>query len=338
MSSATATLFKKFKLVDDQEIGRLVEKYLRDYDPALRVLANSHREMEGYLARNDLSPEEKFSLFKSNQQRFSKLKVPPAEVPIAPMFGMNIPLAPALAPPALNAPNPADAQANIALPLNAVPPPPLLNQAAPLAQQLEAIPKPAAATETTAPAAAVKTKSGGKSPPHTRSLTATAAKAKLGSSAKALLGGNSEDGVDTFKDTHEANPSPFSKKYLPDVSDNAIHVQKLDLITSLIYKHPELISNDHQTGELVLNGKTLQGTSFSDMLFSLYEKKGTQNLLGQKDFLKQLANILKAEGGQVKPEQVITKRDLVSEVKGLMTSTSQHGSGFQKRKFPFALH
>ena len=131
--------------------------------------------------------------------------------------------------------------------------------------------------------------------------------------------------------------SLFSDKFLPDVTDNQAHVQKLNLITSLIYKHPELVSNDHNTGELVLEGKTLTGTSFSDILLSLYDKKGNANLTGQKAFLKQVAKILKLEGEQVKPEQVITKRDLAAEVKGLMTG-SQQGSGFNKRKLPFSLH
>ena len=65
-------LFKKLKVIDEQEVGRMVEKYLRQYDPALRLLANTHQEMGSILARNDLTPEEKFSLFKCNQQLFFK--------------------------------------------------------------------------------------------------------------------------------------------------------------------------------------------------------------------------------------------------------------------------
>ena len=59
-------------------------------------------------------------------------------------------------------------------------------------------------------------------------------------------------------------------------------------------------------------------------------------MTGQKAFLKQVAKILKLEGEHVKPEQVITKRDLAAEVKGLMTG-SQKGTGYNKRKLPLPL-
>ena len=342
---STSALYKKLKLVDDQEIGRLFEKYLREYDPALRVLANSHREMETILGRKDLSPEEKFSLFKSNQQRFSKLKVPPAEVPFGPTVGMNLPLAPAPAP-AAAAPIPIPA-ADVLVP-NA----PAMNMPGPLtmANLLEAaaadapphhpVPlavKQAPGTVDLAATAAhgSKFKAAHVSPPHTRGLSAT--RKNLATTLSALGAAKSEDADETFEDTTDTQASPFSKKYLPDVGTNATHVQKLNLITALIYKHPELITNDHRTGELVLEGKTLTGSSFSDILSSLYEKKGTQNLAGQKEFLKEVAKLLKVEGAKVKPDQLISKKELIAEVKGHL-GTEQVGSGFRKRKLPFALH
>lgn len=75
-------LFKKLKLIDEQEIGRLVEKRLKEYDPGLRSLANMYREMDGVMNREDLAPEEKLALYKTTHQRFSNMKAPKPEIDI----------------------------------------------------------------------------------------------------------------------------------------------------------------------------------------------------------------------------------------------------------------
>ncbi|KAF0147100.1 MAG: hypothetical protein FD143_3110 [Ignavibacteria bacterium] len=65
---------KKLKLVDEQELTRLIEKQIRQYDPGLKVLANLRQEMDTVMEREDLLPEEKLALYKSAQLRFVKVK------------------------------------------------------------------------------------------------------------------------------------------------------------------------------------------------------------------------------------------------------------------------
>ena len=74
--AATSALFKRLKLIDEQELNRLVEKQLREYDPTIRSLATLHREMQEIEGRSDLTPEEKVALLSATQQRFSQLKFP----------------------------------------------------------------------------------------------------------------------------------------------------------------------------------------------------------------------------------------------------------------------
>ena len=69
-----ATSFQKLKLVDEQELGHLIEKQIRQYNPTLKVLANIYQEMDTAMGREDLLPEEKLALYKNAQQRFAKIK------------------------------------------------------------------------------------------------------------------------------------------------------------------------------------------------------------------------------------------------------------------------
>ncbi|KAF0144314.1 MAG: hypothetical protein FD143_3390 [Ignavibacteria bacterium] len=68
------TTLKKLKLVNEQELTRLIEKQIRQYDPGLKVLANIQHEMDTVMEREDLLPEEKLALYKSAQLRFAKIK------------------------------------------------------------------------------------------------------------------------------------------------------------------------------------------------------------------------------------------------------------------------
>ena len=73
MNSA-ANIFKKLKLIDEQEIQRLVEKQLKEYDPVLRTLGKLQREMDSVLDRDDLSAEDKQGLYQANLGKFLSMK------------------------------------------------------------------------------------------------------------------------------------------------------------------------------------------------------------------------------------------------------------------------
>jgi len=66
-------LFKKYRLVDENEIERIIEKRLRQYDPTIHSMALMKKEMTDNLTQQNLFPEEKLALYKANQNRFGQL-------------------------------------------------------------------------------------------------------------------------------------------------------------------------------------------------------------------------------------------------------------------------
>ena len=66
--SASSAIFKRLKLLDEQELDRLIEKQIRQYDPNLRGMVALRKEMDQGMCREDLNPEERIALYKSAQQ------------------------------------------------------------------------------------------------------------------------------------------------------------------------------------------------------------------------------------------------------------------------------
>ena len=71
----TAVSIKKFKLMTEEELDRLKQKHLSDYNPELRTLAHLQDEIESVLMQNGVTTnEEKQSLLQTLQQRFNAIK------------------------------------------------------------------------------------------------------------------------------------------------------------------------------------------------------------------------------------------------------------------------
>ena len=70
----SSPIFKRLKLLDEQDLDRLIEKQIRQYDPYLRGMVAMRKEMDDVMCREDLIPEERIPLYKSGQQRFFKLR------------------------------------------------------------------------------------------------------------------------------------------------------------------------------------------------------------------------------------------------------------------------
>jgi len=69
--------FKKLKLVSEDELQRLKEKQIRDYDPKIKKLAFLQSEMDLLLNEDSgLNTEERLKLFQAAQQRFESFKAP----------------------------------------------------------------------------------------------------------------------------------------------------------------------------------------------------------------------------------------------------------------------
>ena len=77
-----SSLFKRLKLIDEQELTRIVEKQIKEYNPGIRSLANLQQEMDGVVNNEGISPVEQLALYQSAQQRFRKIKIPDTKNPV----------------------------------------------------------------------------------------------------------------------------------------------------------------------------------------------------------------------------------------------------------------
>ena len=75
--------FQKARLVNEEELSRLVEKQIREYNPNLRILGQIQLQQESILNNPRLSSDDKLQLFKKLQQRFSHMKHVSLAAPIA---------------------------------------------------------------------------------------------------------------------------------------------------------------------------------------------------------------------------------------------------------------
>lgn len=65
-------LYKKLKLVDEDELHRLIEKQIREYNPELKAMVDRKLDMHKVLDQKDLTPEQKLLLLDANKQQFSQ--------------------------------------------------------------------------------------------------------------------------------------------------------------------------------------------------------------------------------------------------------------------------
>ncbi len=75
--------FQKARLVNEEELSRLVEKQIREYNPNLRILGQIQLQQESILNNPRLSSDDKLQLFKKLQQRFSTMKHVSIAAPIS---------------------------------------------------------------------------------------------------------------------------------------------------------------------------------------------------------------------------------------------------------------
>ena len=65
--------FRKLQLVSEEEINRLKQKQLSQYDPQLRAAAFLQSEIDDILTNKDMDAQRKTTLFQTAQQRFASL-------------------------------------------------------------------------------------------------------------------------------------------------------------------------------------------------------------------------------------------------------------------------
>lgn len=88
------TTFKKMALVSEDEILRMKQKEIREYNPEIRTLAFIQTEIDDLLNNKDMSVEDKLLLIQSAQKRFSQL-APSRLKTIAPYSSSKVVIQPA---------------------------------------------------------------------------------------------------------------------------------------------------------------------------------------------------------------------------------------------------
>lgn len=66
--------YRRLTLIAEDELARLRQRQVRDYNPTLATMAQIQDEMTQTLARKDLSAEQKLKLLSAAQSRFQQLK------------------------------------------------------------------------------------------------------------------------------------------------------------------------------------------------------------------------------------------------------------------------
>lgn len=212
-----STLFKKLKVVDEQDVLRMIEKQLRQYDPALRAMARMKQEMDSTFMREDLSPEEKLTLLKANQQRFTQMKsgvgsVVQVEAPA---------VAAAPTQPALLAPDNEDEDSDVD----------------------EYHDSPSSPRQRTDSIASLQNDQG----------------AATGSSTSDALG------------------------LYPRVDER--HAESFQAFEKLLKNSENFLKPNPSNGELMIEGKSIPGSSFQDLVQALFLTRKGLNLKGQTEFI-----------------------------------------------------
>ena len=78
----TSKHFRKVRLVDENELSRLVEKRIKEYNPNLNVLGRLQLQQDSILNEPELTSEDKLNIFKSLQNRFTNIKSQTFESPL----------------------------------------------------------------------------------------------------------------------------------------------------------------------------------------------------------------------------------------------------------------
>ena len=76
------TAFRKFVLISRNELDRIKEKRIREYDQSLSALARTERDIEELLSDQTIANEDKLNTYNKLSQKFDKLR--PGVVSIAP--------------------------------------------------------------------------------------------------------------------------------------------------------------------------------------------------------------------------------------------------------------
>ena len=310
-----STNFKKFNLIERDELDRLRAKQIRDYSPVLSQLVTIKNEIDRVFAAPKLSPDDRVKILNLLHSRFDHIykvlkydglaplpppaagvlppAMPPAGVPAA---GVPPGMPAAGAPPAMPA-----AGMPAAMPVVGYLP---IQVAAP---QFVALPDAGDADEGLEPIA--ETEAHGLDPD--------------------LAAGPDEPIEKASEQAIATEPSVvWPTKQEMGITRNL--ETKYKQLTAKLSKYPHLINRNEQN-EILLKGVPIAGSNFSDLISSLYRRNTKLNLKGEQDFINHLGSM------GISPDEISTKESKAllsnAEFMEVPTSPLKVGTGrIKKRK------
>ena len=249
-----AQLYRKLKLLDKNELVRLIEKRLRDYNPNLTALAKTQNELNDTLNMSNITPEEKIALYQATQQRFKTLQEPLR-------FGHSPPTT-------------TNTSSTLADPLS---PTSTHNQS--INEEADVMEEDIGKSlvEQSKPDVNVKLLSSSPVASHTRAASSTTA--------------------------------PTHINLIPSVAQK--HNVKYTKLTQLLSNYPEKLTVNPINGEAMIDGASLTGSNYADLISNLFAHHGNYNLVGQTKFLETLNSIFNSPNEYVLPSSIISNKKVL---------------------------
>ena len=314
-------LFKRLKLVDEDQVHRIVEKSIRDYNPELKAMGDRKIEISDILSREDLCPEEKITLLKANKQQYSNYQSKARFGPNSKIF---------LMPKDSSTIHPS--------------PPPTTHRAIPIASSADhaMIAHSQAAPETPHDEAHITSPVVQEPVPHA-DVTGTFEEAsdQLPETISTATPGNEKKSTTdekTCSSSTTTNPSsstslPSTPIPMPRVQN--IHKDKISFLTQLISLSTNAIARDNNTGEIIIDGSRIQNSSFHDLIQDLYVADDASNLTGKSLLISTISRLLRPGGkwAGVATRNIIPRTSILNKIKENnrdFKESEQRGSGFKR--------
>ena len=302
----TTKHFRKVRLVDENELSRLVEKRIKEYNPGLNVLAKLQLQQDSLLNEPELTSEEKLNLFKRLQNRFTNIKSQTFESPLknsiddTEIARFN----------SLLRGRPVIHKTKFPRNESILSDNPIRKELSLEAEETDESDEDEDAYQF--------------------------ADAVPDLSSKSLTSSRHPEADDEEKSRIEAgkfHSGDINRKYLPKFSN----------LTTLLSKYPEKLTVDPDSDEAIIKGKRIAGSNTSDLLYNLYRSSKSKNSIGASEFLQTLKEIFHSDSSLV-PKDFISNQELLYDIatvhpfskalKHRHTSTStktQLGDGFPRR-------
>ncbi len=309
----TTIHFRKVRLVEENELSRLVEKRIKEYNPGLNVLAKLQLQEDSILNEPDLPSEEKLNLFKRLQNRFTNIKSQTIERPVKESTDVTEIL------PFNRLLRGRQFSHKTKFPRN----------------EISISEKPGRKEVSLEP---VETDDSDEVEDAYQFEDAVPDLSNKSITSETLR--NAEHKENMRSEESKFHSGELNRKYFPKFSN----------LVSLLSKYPEKLTVDSESDEAIIKGKRIARSNTSDLLNNLYRSSKSKNPIGASDFHQTLKEIFHSDPSLV-PKDFISNQELLYDISTLhplskslkhrYTSTStktQLVEGFSRQfNYPYSL-